>query len=151
MKFTGRFRAKFCKKYKLRYLTPANLFFGRTTTRFRQLISIILIYIMTLNFLLITIVNPSMLNPGPQNVSVYYQNVQGLIPFSQLGSVHPSLDRTKIFEINSEICDKKPDLIMLNETWLNKSIKSNEVIESSVYTVFRSDRSQLTHPSDPND
>ena len=38
----------------------------------------------------------------------------------------------------------------MNETWLDKSIKSNEVIENSMYRVFRSDRSQLTHPSDPN-
>ena len=141
---------QFCKKHNLEYLTPANIFFGKTTSRFRQGISTIFLYIMSINLILITIINPSMLNPGPQNLSVYYQNVQGLIPFSQLGSVHPLLDRSKIFELNNEIFDKKPDLVMLNETWLNKSIKSNEVIENSIYNVFRSDRSQLTHPSDPN-
>ena len=55
-----------------------------------------------INFLVITIVNPSLLNPGPiQNISVAYQNVQGLIPFSQLDNEHPTLDTTKIFELNS--------------------------------------------------
>ena len=39
---------------------------------------------------------------------------------------------------------------MLNETWLKKSIKDHEVIQSKNYTVFRSDRSQITHPSDPS-
>ena len=151
MKFTDpRSRTIFYKKFKLKFLTPANILFGRTTTRFRQIISTSLLYIMTLNFLLICIINPSMLNPGPKNLKVYYQNVQGLIPFSHLASDHPSLDRTKIFELNTEICKNKPDLVMLNETWLNKSIKNSEIIEGSDYNVFRSDRSQVTHPRDPN-
>ena len=148
--WSGGMYAKLCDKYRLQQLTPANLFFGRITSRVRQMISVAIIFVMAINFLLIAIVNPSMLNPGPQNLSVYYQNVQGLIPFSQLGNDHPSLDRTKIFELNSELCKRKPDIMLLNETWLNKSIRSNEVVESSVYNVFRSDRSQLTHPSDPD-
>ena len=39
---------------------------------------------------------------------------------------------------------------MLNETWLKKSVKDHEVIENQNYNIFRSDRSQITHPSDPN-
>ena len=55
-----------------------------------------------------------------------------------------------LFELNSHICTNKPDLIILNETWLKKSVKNNEVIENSVYQVFRKDRSILSHPLDPN-
>ena len=118
--------------------------------KIRQIFSTALIAIFTLNYLLIAIVNPSLLNPGPNNecLSVYFQNVQGLIPFSNLGDKHPSLDRTKIFELNQYIGDKKPDLVILNETWLNGSIKNSEVIENSNYTVYRCDRSDLSHPRD---
>ena len=40
---------------------------------------------------------------------------------------------------------------MLTETWLKKSIKNNEIIENTDYNIFRTDRSLVTHPSDPND
>ena len=71
---------KYRKNYRLKSFTPANIFFGQRTTRARQIGSRLLIAVLTVNFLLIAIVNPSMLNPGPSNLSVYYQNVQGLIP-----------------------------------------------------------------------
>ena len=72
------------------------------------------------------------MNPGPQNLSVYYQNVQGLIPFSNLSDHHPNLNRTKILEINNYINSNKPAVVMLTETWLYKrSINDNKVIESS--------------------
>ena len=44
----------------------------------------------------------------------------------------------------------KPDIILLNETWLKKSISSCEIIEHTNYEVYRNDRSQVTHPMDPN-
>ena len=107
--------------------------------------------IMSLNFLLIGICNPSMLNPGPDSLKVCYQNVQGLLPFSQLNDPHPSLDNTKIFELNSFINQFTPDVLLLNETWLKKSIKDEEIIDRNLnYKIFRSDRSQVTHPSDPS-
>ena len=58
-------------------------------SRFRRLSSLCILWLFTLNFLLIAVVNPSLLNPGPQSLSVLYQNVQGLIPVSQLSSDHP--------------------------------------------------------------
>ena len=46
--------------------------------------------------------NPSLLNPGPlQYLKVATINCQGLIPFKELGSDHPSLDITKMAELNS--------------------------------------------------
>ena len=143
---------KYCKKYRLKSFTPANIFFGQRTTRARQIGSCLLIAVSTINFLLIAIVNPSMLNPGPSgsNLSVYYQNVQGLIPFSNLGDSHPILNRTKVLELNTYINTNNPDLVMLTETWLKKSIRDHEVIENTNYNVFRNDRSQSSHPSDPS-
>ena len=53
----------------------------------------LILFILTLTFLMITIVNCSLLNPGPEQFlgtnnekgfSVYCQNVQGLIPFTDI-------------------------------------------------------------------
>ena len=123
------------KKYRLKSFTPANIFFGQRTTRARQLGSCLLIAVLTVNFLLIAIVNPSMLNPGPSNLSVYYQNVQGLIPFSNLGDSHPILNRTKVLELNTYMNTNNPALVILTETWLKKSIGDHEVIENTNYNV----------------
>ena len=134
----------------IKSLTPAKIFFGRHTTRVKQLVAGILIFILLLTFLMIAIVNTSLLNPGPQNLKVYYQNVQGLIPFSNLSSVHPVLDRTKICELNLYVHINKPDIVILNETWLKRSIRDHEVIEDTTYKIFRKDRTILSHPNDPN-
>ena len=53
-----------------------------------------------LSFLVLAIINPSMKNSGPRcnNLSIMYQNIQGLIiPFAYLGDKNPVLDNTKIF------------------------------------------------------
>ena len=136
----------------LKAITVKNIrrFFSKVKGRSSRAFKFLLLAILILNFLLIGVCNPSMLNPGPGNINVCYQNVQGLIPFSHLGDAHPKLNVTKIYELNTFIAEKKPDILLLNETWLKKSIKDHEVIQSSNYTVFRSDRSQLTHPSDPS-
>ena len=48
-------------------------------------LSVLSIWVYMINLALVTVVNPGMLNPGPgMNLTVYFQNVQGLIPFSQL-------------------------------------------------------------------
>ena len=61
--------------------------------------------------------NPSLLNPGPlQYLKVAAINCQGLIPFKELSSDHPSLDITKMAELNSYLATHNPDILMLNET-----------------------------------
>ena len=122
----------------------------RFSSRLTRFLSFILFWIFCMNFLMITIVNPSLLHPGPQNLSVVYQNVQGLVPFSNLKSTHPLLDVNKILDLQSYIVQSKPDIIALNETWLKKSIKDNEIFPDSQYEVFRNDRTRKTHPQDPN-
>ncbi len=132
------------------YFMPTLLFFGKRTSRVRHILSGLILAFLLLNFLLIGIVNPSLLIPGPPNLSVYYQNVQGLIPFSNLRETHPSLNQTKIFELNCYINKKRPAIIMLTETWLKKSILDREIIENPDYNIFRCDRSLTSHPPDPN-
>ena len=127
------------------------IIFGNFSKRSSHLLYSIAVCLFALNFIMICIINPSMLNPGPIsspqncNLSVYFQNVQGLVPFSNLNDDHPYLDNTKILELNSYINTKKPDIVMLNETWLKKSIKNREVIENPNYKIVRTDRTVLSH------
>ncbi len=124
--------------------------FFTTSNRLRKMLSFLIVALLTLNLLLIAISNPSLMNPGPSNLSIYYQNTQGLIPFSCLGESHPILDRTKIYELNAHINETKPDIILLTETWLKRCINDQEVIHDTVYNVIRNDRSQVSHPADPS-
>ena len=90
-----------------------------------------------------------MLNPGPVNpnaLSVFYQNIQGLITFSSLASDEPSLRINKILELNSYIASNHPDIVVLNETWLKETVKNSEYYPDNDYKVFRLDRSVNTHP-----
>ncbi len=123
---------------------------GHRPSRFKSVLIKLFLALLAVNFLSIAIVNPSLMNPGPQNLNVCYQNVRGLIPFSNLSQSHPNLDITKIYELNAYISNNKPDIVLLSETWLKKSIKDREVIFDNCYNVYRSDRSQLSHPCDPN-
>ena len=108
-----------------------------------------------INFFTLSLSIPDLKNPGPCNnnnyLSVVYQNVQGLIPFSQLSNPNPILDQTKIMEIHACIYELEPDIIILNETWLKSTINDNEVIPSNLYKIFRCDRSTTSHPVDPDD
>ena len=56
---------------------------------------IISIWLVSLNLLLIIVANPGIVNPGPnQNIpkiSVLFQNIRGLIPFTELGEPSPML------------------------------------------------------------
>ena len=109
-----------------------------------------LLFILLINFLLIGIVNPSMLNPGPSSLKICYQNVQGLIPIKDLTLKQPSLNITKICELNAYIKNNRPDVIMLNETWLKKCVDDHEIIRDKNFNIYRNDRTQASHPSDPN-
>ena len=123
------------------------------------------VWLTLLNRLLIFIAFPGISNPGPKpnsgtnlrhidnkdknkNISVLYQNVQGLIPFSNLTDPHPCPDNNKIYELQAYIFNTSPDIIILNETWLKPTVLSSEILPCQ-YNVFRLDRSQNTHPFDP--
>ena len=109
---------------------------------------LILIHVHLLNLNMITIVNPSVKNPGPKQISVLYSNIQGLINTRDLASDQPPLNMTKIHEIGGYLISHKPDIVILNETWLKKVIRSNSVLPK-IYKSNRLDRSSETHPYDP--
>ena len=87
-----------------------------------------ILWVSLLKLHLITRYNPRILNPGPPSkqkfLNVYYQNVQGLIPFTYLADNHPKFDETKLCEFHSYIYKTIPDIIILNETWLKPTIQS---------------------------
>ena len=107
------------------------------------------------NFFILILSIPDLNNPGPCNnnsqLSVFYQNVQGLIPFSQLNNPNPILDQTKIMEIHACVYEQEPDVIILNETWLKPTIENNEIIPTNLYRIFRTDRSTTSNPIDAED
>ena len=124
--------------------------FGKCNRLHRFLIGLCC-WVFFMNFLMIGIVNPSLLNPGPNRLSVAYQNVQGFIPLADVGKVHPMLDNNKVLNLNSKLMDKKPSVVVLNETWLKGTIGDKEVFHDDQYKIFRLDRSSCTHPPDPQD
>ena len=120
------------------------------SSKLARILSQLLLFLLIINFLLIGIINPGMLNPGPGSLKICYQNVQGLIPIKDLTLKQPSLNITKICELNAYVNINRPDVIMLNETWLKKSVNDHEIIKDKKFSIFRNDRTQATHPSDPN-
>ena len=134
-----------------------NISFGHATRKFHilklgssklaRILSQLILFLLIINFLLIGIVNPGMLNPGTGSLKICYQNVQGLIPIKDLTLKQPSLNITKICELNAYIII---NVIMLNETWLKKSVNDHEIIKDKNFSIFRNDRTQASHPSDPN-
>ena len=121
------------------------------------------LWICTINLALITVINPGILNPGPDNslntahlernnaLTIHYQNVQGLIPFGCLSDKNPLLDFNKIYELQTHVDAHKPDIIILNETWLKDTINDNEILSCEHYKIFRCDRTTDTHLPNPDD
>ena len=108
-----------------------------------------LVWLSAMNLILVTLRNMSgLVNPGPAGLTVAYQNIQGLIPFSELGNLNPSLNQTKMAEFHSSVYSTSPDIIVLNETWLKPSIHDNEILSPQAYKIFRCDRSTKSHPLD---
>ena len=99
----------------------------------------------------IVISNMSLLNPGPQTIqglNCFFHNIHGLVTYNTLGLTSPDLNITKILELQAYIFENKPDIIILNDTWLKPAIKSEEIIPRGSYKIFRRDRSSDSHPTD---
>ena len=112
-----------------------------------------ILWVHTLNFYLIIKIYPPIKNPGPNSnsnfknvLTVYYQNVQGLIPFGQLGKEHPVFNDAKLIELRLFVESRAPDIVVLNETWLKKSVNDSKILPSDLYTIFRRDRCPESHP-----
>ena len=97
------------------------------------------IWLASLNLLLVVICNPTIVNPGPcqnkyqNNISVLYQNIRGFIPPSHLGEPNPPFSSIKLAGFQTYIFDKKPDIIVLNETWLVKNLNDSEIFPNESY------------------
>ena len=110
-----------------------------------------LVWLTLANLILLTNCNTSIKNPGPtKNLSVLYQNVQGLIPVSELKEENPLLNENKLLELQAYVYHHSPDIVVLNETWLKSTINDNEIFPPESYKIFRRDRSPESHPPDPN-
>ena len=124
-------------------------------TRISVVATLYTYWIAFLNLILIVMCNPAIINPGPNQdspkLSVFYQNVRGFVPPTELGEPNPkSLSMEKVIDFQSYIFDKKPDIIILNETWLSKNINESEIFPNEIYKIFRRDRTRSSHPADPN-
>ena len=127
--------------------------------RVNRLCQSLIFWLCTLNFLLITIINPNLLNPGPEKsnhsvqtrpLKILYNNVQGLINPRDLGSESPPLNMTKVHELQGHIFKHTPDIVVVNESWLKSPILSSEILPTHNYKIIRCDRSGKTHPYDPS-
>ena len=97
----------------------------------RGLISTMLMYLTSINIVLLVICNTSLLNPGPRQLKVFYNNCQGLINTRDLTSENPPLNVTKLHELHGFLFRNKPDILILNETWLKKSIRDKEILPNN--------------------
>ena len=106
------------------------------------------LWIFSLNFILIALTLPNIINPGPINeLNVLYHNVEGFVNLRDK-SPSPQLFRTKLLNFQGHIFHEKPDIVILNETWLQHHILDSEIFPNNSYKVFRRDRSCISHPAD---
>ena len=85
-----------------------------------------------------------------EDFTVFYQNVRGFVPFNALGKKILPLDNDKLIEFQAYVFERKPCIVVLNETWLAKDHLDNELFPNDSYRCFRVDRSFKTHPTDLN-
>ena len=108
------------------------------------------LYSCTINLLLIVIVTPSIVNPGPTSASnnarspselkVAYCNMQGMIMMSSMRSSQPIFQTHKLLDFQNFLHMNKPDVVIINESWLNEHIHDNEIVNENYYKFFRKDR-----------
>ena len=105
------------------------------------------IWLVALNFILLSMTIPNIKNPGPINneLSVMYNNVHGFVNIRKKNG-NPDLFNRKISDFHGHIFGKKPDIVILNETWLMSHIFDSEIFPNNSYKVFRRDRSRCSHP-----
>ena len=99
-----------------------------------------------MNLILIVLVTPSIVNPGPINtkqndLKIGYCNVQGLILSSSMRGQMPIFQTNKLLDIQSYVYTHDLDIVIVNESWLNKYINNNEIFNEEHYKMFRLDRS----------
>ena len=137
---------------RIKFCCLKSFSFVKSCLRLLVVYNIFVIFVFKLNFILVTISNPSLKNPGPINknrhITVMYNNIQGFINPRDLSSKTPPLNMKKTYELQGYIFKERPDIVILNETWLKNNILDSEIFHKT-YKIFRTDRTGKTHPWDP--
>ena len=134
-----------------RILTRPNFIRSKSTHTISDLISSVYTkYVTIINLILIIVVTPSIVNPGPivqtqscNHLKISYCNVQGLILSSTMRGSQPIFQTNKLLDFQTFIHSGVSDIIIVNESWLNESVFSNEIVNENYYKSFRLDRSQM--------
>ena len=115
-------------------------------TRINKIVFGFLYYTSLINIILIVITSPSIVNPGTADtgtdINVSYCNAQGLILSSTMRGNCPIFQTNKLLQLQSYLYNTKPEVMIVNETWLNEHIHSNEIVDENFYRIFRLDRSK---------
>ncbi len=135
--FTLSYIVNFKRKTSKRFLV-SNLF--------DKLSNCYVFFLTILNLVLIIITTPSIVNPGPQERSptelkVCYCNIQGLIMMSSMRGKQPIFQTNKLLDFQNYLFHTQPDIVIVNESWLNEHIHNNEIVDENYYKIFRLDRS----------
>ena len=118
----------------------------RKKSKFSYFINLYSIWIFAMNLLLILLTIPNLINPGPSSdLNVIYQNTQGFVNI-RAKSPSPCFFTSKVLDFQGFLFHEKPDVVILNETWLNQHILDSEIFPNNSYKVFRRDRSLKSHP-----
>ena len=111
-------------------------------------INIYSLWLLSLNLILIILTIPNISNPGPlKELNILYHNVEGFVNLRDK-SPSPQLFTSKVIDFQGHIFHEKPDIVILNETWLKGSVLDSEIFPNNSYKVFRRDRSDKSHPYD---
>ena len=135
----------------------------KNTSVGNRLINVYSFWLVSLNITLIIMSIPNLINPGPQNstkhsktastniknLKILYQNTSGFVSLKDNAKC-PKLFTAKVLDFQGYIFSEKPDVVILNETWLNSQILDSELFPNNSYKVFRRDRSHISHPRDEN-
>ena len=107
---------------------------------------VLLIFLSSLAKALIVIHQPSIVNPGPTEpktkISVVYCNVNGLINMQSISGDQPQFQVSKLSDLRAYLFTYEPEIVVLNETWLNKHVNDGELVSDQFYTIYRKDRTK---------
>ena len=97
-------------------------------SRLKKFENLLSYYTTLLNLMLIVLVTPSIVNPGPtkqSDLKVGYCNAQGFILMSSMKGQMPIFQTNKIMDVQSYVYTNELDIVIINESWLNEYINSN--------------------------
>ena len=142
---------RFFKTYKNLYYLISSKYPRNIRISFIDTLSkIYVLFITLLNLILIVVVTPSIVNPGPiaptlkspSELKVAYCNMQGIIMMSSMRGTQPIFQTNKLLDFQNYLHMNEPDIVLINETWLNEHVHSNEIVNENFYKIFRLDRSK---------